>query len=140
MDERKLYSFCRNCSRTDCEGLKRETFTCAGVVRDKLDGCVYQERITPNAGAELYGIAQDLRKLEALENYSNHTEEAYSADPENEEKESRFDEAYKKEFSLYMELSGQLAQLLQIEEKTARAMVKTKRREILQILARRATA
>lgn len=139
MDERKLYSFCRNCSRTDCEGLKKETFTCAGVVRDKLDGCIYQERITQEAGAELYGIAQDLRRLEALESYSNRAEEAYEADPENEEKERRFDEAYKKEFSLFMELSGRLAALLNIETKTAREMVRTKRREILRILGRRAT-
>lgn len=140
MNERTLYSFCRNCTRTDCEGMKAETITTAGATRPKWDGCIYQKKITQDADAELFGIAQDLRKLEALEDYSRHTQEISEADPTNAEKEERADRAYNTEFNHFTATAGRLAALLNIPEKTAREMVRTKRREIMQILGRRATA
>lgn len=125
----ELNTICTTCTRSDCEGTTCKTWT----------GCIYRETLK-NAPEVLQTIADNLQKLTVYEEISNRAEEAWTADPENTEKERAFDTAYNREFTTYTTTAGLLAELLKIEEKTARMMITTKRREVMQILARRATA
>ena len=79
-------------------------------------------------------IYKNLLKLERLEEIANHAEADYEREPENREFEETFDRAYKNEFSAFMKVSGQIAKMTGIDEKTARAMVKGKREELKRIL------
>lgn len=59
------------------------------------------------------------------------------ADPTNEEKEKAFDEAYKAEFDTFTAVANLIVKMTngQIDDKTVHTMVRTKRNEILAILA-----
>lgn len=73
-------------------------------------------------------------KLEDLETAANIAEAAYDKEPENEAAEKAFDEAYKKEYAAFTEISTLLVDLLGIDIATARAMVNGKRTALLIIL------
>ena len=73
-------------------------------------------------------------KLEDLETAANIAESAYDKEQENEAAEKAFDEAYKKEYAVFMEISTLLVDLLGIDIATARAMVNGKRTALLSIL------
>lgn len=79
-------------------------------------------------------IYKNLLKLEKLEEIANHAEADYERDPESAEYEEAFDRAYKNEFDCFMQVSGQVAKMAGIDEKTARAMVKGRREELKRIL------
>ncbi len=79
-------------------------------------------------------LKSKIAKLEELEEAANLADAAYEQDPESEEAESAFDEAYKKEYAAFMEVSTFLVDLLGIDIKTARAMVNGKRTALLSIL------
>lgn len=80
---------------------------------------------------ELKGL---ILKLEELEAAANVAEMAYDKEPENEEAERAFDEAYSKEYAAFMAVSTFLVDLLGIDIATARAMVNGKRTALLSSL------
>ena len=77
-----------------------------------------------------------LAKLEELEQISNHAEADYEANPESAECEERFDQAYKNEFSVYMECVKLVQKISggKIDFQTAKKMVKADREQLLKIL------
>lgn len=75
-----------------------------------------------------------ISQLEELEEAANVAEMALDKEPESEEAEMAFDEAYSKEYAAFMAVSGFLVDLLGIDIKTARAMVNGKRTALLSIL------
>lgn len=79
-------------------------------------------------------IYKNLLRLEKLEEIANHAEADYERDPESAECEETFDRAYKNEFDCFMQVSGQIAKMAGINEKTARAIVKGRREELKRIL------
>lgn len=117
-----MNSMCRNCARLgiDCKGTECQTWS----------GCVYKE----NAQQTLNRM---LAKLSELKEIADRAEEEMIADPTNEEKEKAFDEAYKAEFDAFMAIADLIVKMTggQIEEKTAREMVRTKRNEIMNLVA-----
>lgn len=82
-------------------------------------------------------LKKRLEELARLEKIANKADDAMMADPTNQEKEKAFDEAYKAEFDAFTAVAELIVKMTngQINEKTARAMVRTKRNEILAILA-----
>lgn len=79
-------------------------------------------------------IKENLVKLQKAEELADQTEKKYEEEQENLEAENAFDKAYKEEFDLYMLVSRQLSEFAGIDEKTARAIVKTKRKELNELL------
>ena len=79
-----------------------------------------------------------LKKLEAAEQRANEADTAYEAEPENEEKEKAFDEAYKAEFEAFNELSNEIVKLTngQIDKATAGTLIRSKRNELKELIAR----
>lgn len=82
-------------------------------------------------------LKKKLEELTRLEEIANRADDEMMADPTNEVKEKAFDEAYKAEFAAFMEVSDLIVKMTsgQIDEKTARIMVRTKRNEILNLIA-----
>lgn len=82
-------------------------------------------------------LKKRLEELTRLEEIANKADAEYEAEPENEEMEKAFDEAYKEEFAAFMAVSEMIVKMTsgQIDIKTARKMVKTKRNEILNLVA-----
>lgn len=78
-----------------------------------------------------------LEKLARLEEIANHAEADYEREPENKEYEETFDRAYQNEYNALMSVSKLIVKMTngQIDEKTAREMVRTKRTEILNLVA-----
>lgn len=83
-------------------------------------------------------LKEALKDLEAKEAAANIAESAYDLEPENTEKESAFDEAYKIEWAAFMAAANILAGWIGIDGKTARAMINGKRAELWDILNRAA--
>lgn len=81
-------------------------------------------------------LKKRLKELERLKAIADQTDAEYEADPENAEKEKTSDEAYKAEFNAFMAVSALIVKMTdgRIDEKTARAMVRTKRNEIIKEL------
>lgn len=117
-----LNAMCKNCTRLgiDCKGTECQTWT----------GCVYRE----NAKQTLKRM---LSELSGLEEIANKADDAMMDDPTNEEKEKAFDEAYKAEFDAFTTVANLIVKMTggQIDEKTARTMVRTKRNEIANLIA-----
>ena len=82
----------------------------------------------------IQNLKEKILKLEDLEAAATIAEMAYDKDPENEATERAFDEAYKKEYAAFMDVSTLLVDLLEIDIATARAMVNYKRTALLSIL------
>lgn len=82
-------------------------------------------------------LKKRLEELERLERIADRAEDEMMADPTNEEKENIFDEAYKAEFAAFMAAANLIVEMTggRIDEKTARTMVRTKRGEIVKIVA-----
>lgn len=82
-------------------------------------------------------LKNKLEELTKLEEIANQADEEYEAEPMSEEKEKAFDEAYRAEFEAFIAVSKLIVKMTrgQINEKTAREMVRTKRNEILNIVA-----
>lgn len=78
-----------------------------------------------------------LKKLREAEERANAADQAYDLDPENEEKEAAFDEAYKEEYRLFMTTAEEIVRISagQIDIETARAMVQGKRERLEAIFA-----
>ena len=78
-----------------------------------------------------------LKKLREAEERANEADRAYDLDPENEEKEAAFDEAYKEEYRLFMIAAEEIVRISagQIDIETARAMVQGKREKLEAIFA-----
>lgn len=117
-----MNSMCRDCARLgiDCKGTECQTWS----------GCVYKE----NAQQTLKRLISEFSKLEEI---ANKADDEMMEDPTNEEKERAFDEAYKAEFDAFMAVSNLIVKMTngQIDEKTARTMVRAKRNEILNLVA-----
>lgn len=73
-----------------------------------------------------------MKKLEELENIATIADKEYENEPENEEKESAFDIAYKNEYIFFNEVAEEIVKITsgKIELKTAREMLRTKRNEL----------
>ena len=82
-------------------------------------------------------LKAELEKLARLEEIANHAEADYEREPENREFEELFDKAYQNENDAFMAVSELIVKITsgQIDMKTAREMVRTKRSEILNIVA-----
>jgi len=82
-------------------------------------------------------LKKRLKELTRLEEIAYKADAEYEAEPENKEKEKAFDEAYKAEFIAFMTVSELIVKVSggQIDIKTARKIVKTKRNEILNLVA-----
>lgn len=80
---------------------------------------------------------KSLKELERLEKIADMADDEMMADPTNEEKEKAFDEAYKAEFDAFIAVASLIVKMTsgQIGEKTARTMVRTKRNEIINLIA-----
>ena len=63
-----------------------------------------------------------IKSLEKLVAVANAAEEAYAANPDNEELETAFDEAYKAEFETRQELTKAISSFAGIDTKIAYAM------------------
>lgn len=117
-----LNLMCKNCAwlGIDCDGTECQTWT----------GCGYKEDLKK-------ALKRTLAELSELEAVSNAAEAVYEADPENTEKEKAFDEAYKAEFDAFIIVSSLLVKMTsgQIDEKTARTIVRTKRNEIMNFVS-----
>lgn len=79
-----------------------------------------------------------LKDLEAKEAAANIAESAYDLEPENQEAEKAFDEAYKLEFAAFIAAANILAAWVEIDGKTARSLINGKRAELWEILNRAA--
>ena len=80
------------------------------------------------------------KKYEELEAITNRLEEAIEADPENEELETAWNKAYKNEYKAFEALIDKIVSISHgmIDNKTARAMIITKRKELKALVARMA--
>ena len=78
-----------------------------------------------------------LKRLAIAEKEADEADQAYNADPENIEKEEAFDRAYKVEFDLYMKAAKEIVKITseKIDFETAKAMIKTKRKELEKLFA-----
>lgn len=76
-----------------------------------------------------------LKKFEEAEAESNRLDALFESDPENEELEKAWDVAYEKEYKILEECVKKIVKFSrgQIGDKTARAMVLTKRDELKEI-------
>lgn len=82
-------------------------------------------------------LKKRLEELERLEKIADMADDAMMADPTNEKKEKAFDEAYKAEFDAFMTVANLIVKMTggQMDKKTARTIVRTKRSEIMNLIA-----
>ena len=82
---------------------------------------------------------KDLFKTyEELNQKANEADEAWNNEPENEELEGAFDEAYEKEYEAFENLVTEIERLTNgmIDKQTAGVMVRSKREELKAIVER----
>lgn len=81
-------------------------------------------------------LKQKLEILEKLEAVADAADAAYDAEPENAEKEKAFDIAYKAEYDAFIAVAELIVKMSggKIDIKTARTIVRTKRKEILNLM------
>lgn len=82
-------------------------------------------------------LLEKIKKLEQLEKIADEAEARYADQPESEEIEKAFDEAYKAEFGAYISAAKYIEYITSgnIDFMTAKKMMQTKRAELLQLLA-----
>lgn len=75
--------------------------------------------------------------LERMEEIANHAEADYESDPENKEYEETFDRAYQNEYNAFIAAAECIVKMTggKIDIKAAREMVRTRRNEILALVA-----
>jgi hypothetical protein len=78
-----------------------------------------------------------IKKLEQLEKVADEAENRWTAEPENAELESAFDEAYKAEFNAYISAAKYIEHITggAVDFMAAKELIQTKRAELLQLLA-----
>ena len=81
-----------------------------------------------------------LKKLEEAEKRANAADEAWGNDPENEQLEIEFDEAYNEEWNARKAVINEIVRMTsgQIDEKTANTMLSVKRNELKALIERMA--
>ena len=77
-----------------------------------------------------------LKRLEIAEQRANEADAALEKNPESEELEKAFDEAYKAEFKAFEELANAIVKISggQIEKRTAATMIRAKRAELKNLI------
>lgn len=82
-------------------------------------------------------LKEQIKKLEAYEKRADKAEEAYTADFMNVEKEKAFDKAYELEYNQYIATAEAIVNFTdgKIDFNTAKKMIKTKRAELIALLA-----
>lgn len=83
-------------------------------------------------------MINELARLERLEEITNHAEDDYDREPENEEYEKTFDDAYKAEYAAFMAVATMLSEWIGVDIATSRAMVNKERAKLWDILKRAA--
>ena len=116
-----LNAMCKDCVRLEID--------CQGTEKQLWSGFVYKE----NTQQALKRMLAELSQLEVI---ADKAEEEMVSEPENIEKEKAFDEAYKVEFSAFTKVAEFIVKATRgrIDEKTARAMVRTQRVKILELV------
>ena len=79
-------------------------------------------------------------KWEELNKIANAADEAWALEPENEDLEQAFDDAYEAEWTAFNELLNAIVEFTngQIDKYTASKMLRSKRNEVKQLLERMA--
>lgn len=79
-------------------------------------------------------------RWEKLNNIANAADEAWALEPENEDLEKAFDDAYEAEWNVFNELLNAIVEFTngQIDKYTASKMLRSKRNEVKQLLERMA--
>lgn len=79
-----------------------------------------------------------LKALQAAEEKASKIDSAWEADPENEELEAAFDEAYAAEYKAHEALANEIVRITsgRIDYKTASTMIHKKRSELESLIAR----
>lgn len=82
-------------------------------------------------------LKKKLEELARLETIADKSDAEHQAEPMNEEKEAAFDAAYQAEYNAFMAAAECIVKMTggKIDIKTAREMVRTKRNEILDLVA-----
>ena len=82
-------------------------------------------------------LLEKIKKLEQLEKIADESEARYADQPESEELENAFDEAYKAEFDAYINAAKYIEHMTggAVDFMTAKKLIQTKRAELLQLLA-----
>jgi len=108
---------------------------CNGTENQLWSGYIYKEPLVK--GNSLADLKNALVRLEALEENAGRADEEYEAAPEDAEKEKAFDTAYQAEYNAFMAVAEMIVKMTggQIDIKTARIMIRTKRNEILNLVA-----
>lgn len=75
-----------------------------------------------------------INELEAAEEKANKADTAWEQDPENENLEKEFDEAYKKEWAAFKKLRNEIQKLTGCGSHTASEMIRGHRNEIKKML------
>jgi hypothetical protein len=73
-------------------------------------------------------------KLEAAEEKASEADKAWEKDPESQEKEKAFDEAYKAEWAAFKAAKNEIIKLTGIDDHTASAMIRGHRDEIKKMI------
>ena len=82
-------------------------------------------------------LLEKIKKLERLEKAADEAESRWTKQPESEELESAFDEAYKAEFNAYISAAKYIEHITggEVDFMKAKELIQTKRAELLQLLA-----
>lgn len=82
-------------------------------------------------------LKKKLEELARLEAIAGKADAEYQAEPMNEEKEAAFDAAYQAEYSAFMSAAECIVKMTRgkINIKAAREMVRTRRNEIMNLVA-----
>ena len=82
-------------------------------------------------------LLEKIKKLEQLEKAADEAESRWAEQPENEELENAFDEAYKAEFNAYISAAKYIEHITggAVDFMKAKELIQTKRAELLQLLA-----
>lgn len=82
-------------------------------------------------------LLEKIKKLETAGKVADEAEARYTEQPESEELENAFDEAYKAEFDAYISAAKYIEYMTggAVNFMTAKKLIQTKRAELLQLLA-----
>ena len=80
-------------------------------------------------------IRKSLERLAYYEKLAEQKQDAWDADPMNPDREEAADRAYELEFNEFIFASYLISRLTGIDEKVAQEMVRTKRNDLMKILA-----
>ena len=80
-------------------------------------------------------IRKKLEELSQLEKITNEAEKKYMEYPDDADVEKAFDEAYEKEFEMYLLVSSEISVFSGISDIAAKKMVMEKRNELVSLFA-----